>query len=464
MRAASVWSRRAFLRLSLGATTAAVLAACSEAGSDGPLAGARALLARPRAKSEVIQLVYQDWNTDWFPALAQKMLAQFHEQHPNIRVYFTPDPTDLEGRMLLDMRSGTAADVFQGCCTHFPIWAQSGYTLDLRPYILAHLDRATIADWDSAQYRSFFTRDGKQYGLPKYHGALALYYNRSIFDRYGVPYPTNSWNNEDYLAAMLRLRRPAGGQTPDHGGQGAAHYASMLDVSWDRIQVWVNAWGGHLVDPRDPTRCQLADPPALAAQEWLRARMWGDHTMARPTDVQNLGTRQAFASGLLAMVEDGSWALRYILENARFPVGLAPLPEGPARRATLATTDGFGIYSGTKYPDAAWELLQFLISKDYGRAMAREHLLQPARASLLAEWATAVSTLYPDKAEGLDTAAFADGHLKGYSVTSEVFSNMAEAKRLAYAAWERILILGQGQVAELTQTCREIEAAQLKGR
>ena len=44
---------------------------------------------------------------------------------------------------------------------------------------------------------------------------------------------------------------------------------------------------------------------------------------------------------------------------------MAPFPAGPARKVTLATTDGFGIYADTRYPEAAWELLKFLVSKEY---------------------------------------------------------------------------------------------------
>ena len=159
-----------------------------------------------------------------------------------------------------------------------------------------------------------------------------------------------------------------------------------MDVSWDRIQMHVNGWGGNFVDPKDPTACRMAEPAALEALEWLRARMWDDRVMATFADVQ-MGTSQAFVAGLVAMVEDGSWALKDILAGAKFRVGVAPFPAGPARRVTLATTDGFGIYSGTRHPEAAWELVKFLISKEYGRAMARANFLQPARASLVEEWA-----------------------------------------------------------------------------
>jgi len=81
------------------------------------------------------------------------------------------------------------------------MWAQKGHTLDLRPYVERELDPATIADWAPAQYRAFFTPDGRQYGLPKFHGALALYYNKDLFDRYDERYPDASWTHEDYLSA-----------------------------------------------------------------------------------------------------------------------------------------------------------------------------------------------------------------------------------------------------------------------
>ncbi len=216
----------------------------------------------------------------------------------------------------------------------------------------------------------------------------------------------------------------------------------MIDVSWDRIQIHVNGWGGHLVDPEEPTRCLMDQPKAMEALEWLCARMWDDKVMATFLDVQSLGTRDAFAAGRIAMVEDGSWALKDILAEADFRVGVAPFPAGPVRRVTLATTDGFGIYSGTKHPDEAWELVKFLISKKYGLAMAKANFLQPARASLVGEWAGFIRAEFPEKAADVDVAAFADGHVKGYSVTAEVFPNMSDAKLVAYDAWDQILTLG----------------------
>jgi hypothetical protein len=60
----------------------------------------------------------------------------------------------------------------------------------------------------------------------------------------------------------------------------------------------------------------------------------------------------------------------------------------------------------------------------------------------------------------VDIAAFADGHLKGYSVIAEAFANQAEAKQLIEAAWDQIFTLGQAPVDLLKTVSQQVEAAQ----
>ncbi len=436
-------SRRDFLKLTGLTIGGAALSSCS------------ALFPKPQASgSEKIQLAYQDFNDSWFLPMAGQNLEQFHAAHPNINVYFIPDPVNVVDQMPIDMQAGTAPDVFQGCCAHFPTWAQKGYTLDLRPYVKADLDQATIADWDPAQYRALFTPDGRQFGLPKYHGALALYYNKGLLDRYHVPYPDGSWDHDDYRLAMQML-------THDRNGDGKIDlWGSMVDVYWDRIQVHVNGWGGHFVDPADPRHCLMGEPEALAALEWLRARIWDDHCMATLPDVDRMSTRQAFISEKIAMVEEGSWGLKDIFSGANFRIGIAPFPSGPARKVTLASTDGFGIFAGTKHPDAAWELMKFLISKDYGRAMAHADFLQPARASLVEDWIGYIQEQFPVQTKDVDLAAFAEGQLKGYSVVAEIFANMGDAMRIAQDAWDQILTSGQKPTNSMVTAAQQIQGLQ----
>lgn len=441
-RAAGQLTRRTFL----GLVGAAAAGACAPAPRGGGPHGSR-----------MVDLVYQDWRTPWFPGMAREMLKSFQEAQPNIHVFYTPDPEQLEDRMLEDFQSGTAPDVMAGCCDFFPTWAQAGHLLDLRPFVEADLDRSVIDEWDDAQYKALFGLDGRQYALPKYHGGLALLYNKDLFDAAKVSYPDSSWTHSDYDAALRQLTRPA---DPKATARQQPVWGGMVDIAWERLQVHANAWGGHFVDPQDATRSLMAAPETLSAMTWLRDRMWSQHTLASPLDVQNRPLREAFAAGQLATVEEGSWSLRDILEQASFRIGVAPLPAGPARRATLATTDGFAIYAGTRNPEAAWELVKFLTGRDYGLAMARTHLLQPARASLVPEWVRLVREAFPNATREMDLDAFADGHVNGYSVTPEIFAQMAPARQLAREAWQRIFVLGQAPVSILRDVSEQIERAQ----
>lgn len=437
-------SRRVFLRLSGSLAGMLALSACTPGAS-------RSQKVAPSPASA--QLVYQDWRTEYFSVLAQEMLEKFHATHPNIQVFYTPDPPDLAEKMMADFEAHSAPDVLAGCCEFFPVWAQKGFLMDLRPYVEAELTSEDRRDWDEAQYHALQLQDGAQFGLPKYHGALALYFNKDLFGSRNVPLPERSWTHEDYQSAMAAF-------TQDRSAPSSqAVWGSMFDVSWDRIQVHVNSWGGRFVDPAEPTKSRMGEPEALAAMQWLHDRIWEDHTMASRLDVRNLSVTEAFYRGRLAMVEDGSWSLKTILENADFEVGVTAFPAGPARRVTMATTDGFGIFKHTRYPEAAWELLKFLISHPFGRAMANAHLLQPARASLVDEWVATVREQYPTKAAGMDLFAFAEGHTKGYSVTPEIFGNQEAARTLATAAWEQMYTLGHATASIMREVSAQIDQA-----
>ena len=93
--------------------------------------------------------------------------------------------------------------------------------------------------------------------------------------------------------------------------------------------------------------------------------------------------------------------------------------------------------------------------------MARANFLQPARASLVEEWVRFIQAEFPAQAEEIDVAAFADGHVKGYSVTAEIFANMTGVRWIVDNAFEEILTLSQAPVAERTgAVCAEITRIQ----
>lgn len=408
----------------------------------------------PTSDSGEVELVYQDWATTWFPPMVEELMPIFYEENPDVNVTYVPQPDDVDVKLLAQMVAGEAPDLMFGCCTWFPIIAQKGQLLDLSDYVASDLDQSIIDDFDPAQYNAFFLPDGTQYALPKYHGALALFYNKDLFDEYGVDYPpAEGWTLEEYQAAMEKL-------TVDSDGDGNTDiWGSMIDVvSEDRTQMYINNHGGHIVNPEDATDCMLDEPEAQAGLQWLYDRIQVDGIMADALDVGKVGTQAAFINGQVAMVEDGSWALKNILSNAPFRVGIAPFPAGPAGRVTLATTDAYGIWAKTAHPDEAWALMKFLLSEDYGIAQAEAQFLQPARKSLVPQWAEIIRSQFPEETQDVNIEAFADGHEKGYSVVVETFANQAEVRPLLREALDLIFTLGEEPVSYMSDVCMQIEA------
>ena len=68
--------------------------------------------------------------------------------------------------------------------------------LNLNDYIEADdaIDLNNYYDGIVNIYRS----NDVQYALPKDHDTIALLYNKSIFDKYGVDYPTDDWDWDDF--------------------------------------------------------------------------------------------------------------------------------------------------------------------------------------------------------------------------------------------------------------------------
>jgi hypothetical protein len=93
--------------------------------------------------------------------------------------------------------------------------------------------------------------------------------------------------------------------------------------------------------------------------------------------------------------------------------------------------------------------------------MARANFLQPARASLVDDWVGYIREELPEKVGDMDLAAFAAGHIQGYSVTGEIFANMADAKRFAYDAWNQVLTQGKAFPGDMVDVCARIEASQV---
>jgi multiple sugar transport system substrate-binding protein len=92
---------------------------------------------------------------------------------------------------------------------------------------------------------------------------------------------------------------------------------------------------------------------------------------------------QMLATGRVAMIQDGNWALQDISQmDVDFGVGIIPMLEQPA---SLVASSWTGIYAETEHPEESWKLLHFLNLDDYQAHLVRVGLWGVSHQTLLTE-------------------------------------------------------------------------------
>jgi multiple sugar transport system substrate-binding protein len=104
---------------------------------------------------------------------------------------------------------GEMPDVFWMHSNTAQMYMENDILLDLTDYIAA--DSSVNKDNFYEGVWNLYSSNGKQYALPKDHDTIALLYNKAIFDKYGVEYPTDEWTWDDMYEAARAITEGSNG-------------------------------------------------------------------------------------------------------------------------------------------------------------------------------------------------------------------------------------------------------------
>ncbi len=215
------------------------------------------------------------------------------------------------------------------------------------------------------------TVDGKVKALPALVDNLSLVYNKALFDKAGVAYPTADWTWDDFRSAAAKLTDPAAKQ---YG------WAYVNDGSEDTVWRFLAAlWqaGGDLLNA-DNTQAALGSPSGLAAMTLLQDMAVTDKSVY--LDNGNGNYLNLFNAGKIAMLWTGPWDISSINKDVQY--GVEILAAGSAGHATIAGPDDYVmIDNGADQVQGAWAFLQWFTSPEVHLeyAIATGHL--PIRES-----------------------------------------------------------------------------------
>ena len=288
---------------------------------------------------------------------------------------------------------------------------QKDLLTDLNPYIAKSSD-LNLADF-YPQMLTPLKLGGRQLALPLRFNVGMLYYNKDLFDAAGVKYPTANWTQQQYIDAATKMTKAEAGKATQWG-------ASTTLGWWGEWLIHVRQSGGEIMKGNTVT---LDTPRAIAGLQFFYDKTTGGkYKIAPGPKDDNLG---GFAGGKTAMEyggHTGLWPSWNAVKGLNWDAQVLPKGLQQKRGAEFAL-EGYGMYSGTKNPEAAWEVLKFMTGAKFVAATFEKLRLPPSRKSVAA---AALAVPREKRSDPKDLEAVFDGLKTGITLPrNKDFVNMA---------------------------------------
>jgi multiple sugar transport system substrate-binding protein len=288
----------------------------------------------------------------------QEIIARFEEENPDILVQLEAvSGRDYYTRLLTQIAAGDAPDIMQIGDDAVPMFVDRGSFISLDDFIGGDypLDTSIYLPGviEPGQW------EGSQWLLPKDFTPLGVYYNKQIFDEYDVDYPQDDWTWDDLLETAQAL-------TKDVDGDGNTDiWGAQLTANWTTgFEYWIAAAGGSLISEDGTEFVGYMDSPETIEAVQFFADLYNVHKVAPPPADFALwaGGNSEFDNGNAATRVFGRWPQAGYKDNPNVDLGVVGVPRGD-ERANILFWGGFGIFSGTKHPEAAWRFLSFYVGE-----------------------------------------------------------------------------------------------------
>lgn len=296
-----------------------------------------------------------------FPADAVQVVMRpeqyeaFKKLNTGVEVELLAIPEDgYDQKNIAMIAAGEKLDVFGSGDIFVAPFIHDGISYDLTNLIEADPE-FNIDDFYPAILDFFKDTKGHVHMLPGAYDVQRIYYNKALFDKAGLSYPTDDWTWDDFKMMADKLTTGEGIEK---------QYGFMADTAWYVWMPYVWANGGNLWS-EDGTQCTLSEPAAVEALDWYAEFMRKGNSPS-PSELSGLGMSggDMFTTGKVAMVSSGGWDIPYFSEIQDFEWGQVPLPKGPNGRATTLHLAMNLISSKTENPDLAWKWLRFIASPE----------------------------------------------------------------------------------------------------
>lgn len=346
-------SRRAFLHALGMASGVTLLAACAPAPSTAPAASNE---AAPASEEQVVNFLWTDATNTHQP------LIQDFETATGIKV----NQTQVQYNQLLDkittsIQGGADVDVIEMDTIWTAQFASAGWVDDISDRITDEIKQDVP---DSAL--SAVTFNGKLYGMPWFNSAKHLFYNTKLLQDAGFENPPATL---DEFVEMAKATTTADGQW---GSVWSWKQAEGMICDW--VSIMFTKQGAQILD--ESGQAVFNTMGGTEALQWMVDLIY-THKAADPASLEYTETE------VLRALETGKYALTYnwegTLPEANDPaksqaapnvkIGLLP-GSADVKSSSVNGSEGWAILANSTHKDAAWQLLEYMVSPAWQKKAA----------------------------------------------------------------------------------------------
>lgn len=342
------------------------------------------------------------WDNNQMAGL--KEIADEWSKTSGYEVEFTAPDWDSYWTMLeAGVSGGEMPDVFWMHSNNADKYMGADILLNLNDYIAD--DDAIDLDNYFEGITDLYRMDDVQYAIPKDHDTIAVVYNKKIFDKYKVDYPSEDWTWDDFAEAAQKI---------SNEGKEDGVYGTYCNVTSDQ-DGWYNivySYGGEVITPNQKSS-GLDEPATIEAMKFVAEEILP--ACPPPDSMASTGGDTMFLSGLVGMICQGSWTVNnfYTADNASdYAWALLPYADvngngqcEPSERCSIYNGLGWCISSQSEKADAAWSLISAFTCEEGQNKQSELGITMAAYKGC--------SDAFTEAYDGMDISPFVDIEEKG---------------------------------------------------
>ncbi|MEV7826660.1 ABC transporter substrate-binding protein [Microbacterium enclense] len=324
------------------ATTLLAMAGCSSSNSSGTSADGD------------VTIEFAQW---WEPELGdgefRGLMDQFEQENPGIKVDLVSGPyASTKEQLFAGAASGTMPDVVGLDGAWVSDFAKQGVIADLSQLM-------SESGYDESQLASQIKVDGSTYMIPVVNFVYPMFTNDGLLSQAGVTAPPST--REEFADAAKKITALGG----DVSGWVLPLSLEAPNGVQNDVMSWVWASGGSMLKDGQP---DLTNSDVTSATDYIQ-QLWKDGVIAPGSfTMKEQDKVEEFTNGRVGMMIDSLAHINLIRESnpdLQFSISAIPAEDGfSGERGIPYASWGIGVAENSEHKDAAFKLVQFLMSED----------------------------------------------------------------------------------------------------